>query len=164
MTSNEQAISVLFRLLNFAVLLYGMKYVYVHYIRSVVQSDIESDEKKIAILAQQKDAGHQQELFIAQEIQTQQETIAHLMQSLATWQSVADERQRVEREAHQKCEEKLRKKVAEQSKHIAHYMLEQRALPLAIHDLEKSLAQYFSHKNRGSEYIASVVDHMDKDR
>lgn len=164
MILSEAVISIFFRLLNFGLLIYGARYVYHNYVCSAVRSEIEVDEKKVAILAQQKDAFYQQELSIAQEIERQEKMVAHLTNVLATWQAAAEKKQRAQEESHQKIEEILRKKAAEQSEHIAEYMLARRALSAAIHELEISLTNHFNRDDKASEYITSLVSHMDKDR
>lgn len=161
---NETVISIFFRLINFGMLIYAAKYVYDHYVYNTVVSDIEADEKKIAMLAQQKDAFYHHELFVVKEIENQQQTVAHLMRVLEKWRATAEQNQRMREEEHQKLEEALRKKAAEQSEHIAEYMLARRALPQAVHELEASLTNYFNRENRASEYIASTIKQIDKDR
>ncbi len=74
MISSEEIVTIAFRILNFGVLLFGLKYVYTHYIAQAAQDDIEADEKKVAVMAQQKDAFFHQEQFIKQEIQAQQKS------------------------------------------------------------------------------------------
>jgi paraquat-inducible protein B len=164
MILNEEIIEIIFRFLNFGVLVTALYYLYVNYIAPAAQSDIEADQKKVAILAQQKDAYHQQEQFIVKQIQDQEESVTHLMQKFEEWESAAQDVQRAEREEHVRLQDALRKKAAEQSEHIAQYMLERRSLPHAIEELEVSLTDYFKPDKRGSAYVASVVDHIDKDR
>ena len=86
------------------------------------------------------------------------------MRVLEKWRATAEQNQRMREEEHQKLEEALRKKAAEQSEHIAEYMLARRALPQAVHELEASLTNYFNRENRASEYIASTIKQIDKDR
>jgi hypothetical protein len=164
MILSEEIITVLFRLLNFAVLAYGLHYVYIHYICSAVRNSIGAAERKVAILAQQKDAYYQQEQFVAQEIQDQEKTVSRLIEKLEQWRIATDDAERAQSEEHARLELVLRKKVAVQSEHIGQYMLERRALPHAMHELRISMADHFKSDKRGGAYIASVVNHIDKDR
>lgn len=164
MILSEEIVTILFRLINFGVLLYGLHYVYIHYICPAMQTDIEADEKKVAILAQQKDAYYQQEQFIVKDIENQEKTVTHLIAKLDQWRIAADDAQKAQRDAHAALQEALRKKIALQSEHIAQYMLERRALPHAMHELEVSLAEHFKSDKRGAVYLEAVVNHMDKDR
>lgn len=164
MISSEAIITILFRLLNFAVLAYGLYYVYIHYICSSVQSSIEADEKKVAILAQQKDAYYQQEQFVAQEIKDQEKTVIQLKKKIEQWRLAAEDAERECGEEHVRLEQALRKKVAVQSEHIAQYMLERRALPHAMQELRVSMADHFKSDKRGGAYITSVVNQINKDR
>jgi len=164
MTLGETLINVFFRLLNFVVLVGVLRYLYKQYVYGAVQRDFEADEKKVAILAQQKDAYYQQEQFLKQEIQNQDRLVTHLHKKLAQWNEAAQQIERENSEMHDTLQAALRKKAVVQSEHIAHYMLERRALPQAMHELETSLAEYFRDAKRGDNYMKSVVNHLEKDR
>lgn len=164
MISSDMLLSIFFRILNFVVFVGVLRYLYKRYIKDAVQQDFLADEKKVAIMAQQKDAYHQQEQFLMQEMQAQEQLVSQLEQKLETWRSAAQDVQRVYNEEHALLQARVRKKAAEQSEHIAQYMLERRALPKAMHELESSLADYFSSEKRASRYINDVMQHVDKER
>jgi len=164
MILSENFVDIFFRFLNFGVLIVGLRYIYINYIVATVQDEIAADEKKVAIMAQQKDAYYQQEQHITQEIHNQRELVTHLMKKLEQWNLAADEVERTNQDEHERLEDALRKKAAIQSEHIAYYMLERRALPLAVEELDLSLAAYFKSDKRGAEYITAVIDHLKKER
>jgi hypothetical protein len=162
MNVNETLIGIFFRLLNFGVLFIGLRHLYLRYITPNAQAEIEADEKKVAIMAQQKDAYYQQEQLVNKEIENQREQITRLSKTLEAWQAAAQDAERIHEQEHEQLELALREKAEVQSAHIAQHMLERRAIPLAIEELEVSLASHFAGDKRGSEYIADVVDHIAK--
>jgi len=151
-------------MLNFGIFLAGLRYLYITYVQPTAQTDIEADEKKVAIMAQQKDAYYQQEQFMVQDIETQRHMIAHLVKKLDEWRMAAEESERAYREEHQQIEAALRKKAAHQSEHIAQHMIEHRALPHALKDLEMSLTEHFAREQRATDYIAGIVERIGKGR
>lgn len=164
MNVNETLMGIFFRLLNFGLFFIGLRHLYLRYITPNAQAEIEADEKKVAIMAQQKDAFHHQEQFITKEIEDQREQIVHLSNKLQVWQEAAQQAEHTQEQAHEQLELALRKKAAVQSEHIAQHMVEQRAIPLAIEELETSLTAHFGGDARGSEYIDDAVDHIAKGR
>ena len=164
MNVNETLMEIFFRMLNFGVLFIGLRHVYLRYITPTAHADIEADDKKVAIMAQQKDAYSQQEQLVIKEIQEQRVQIVHLGKKLEQWQAAAQDAEQVHQQEHEKLEQTLREKVAIQSAHIAQHMLERRASPLAIQELEASLTSHFSGDKRGTQYITDVVDHIAKGR
>lgn len=154
---------IFFRLLNFGILLAGLRYLYLKYIVTAAHTDIEEDEKKVAIMAQQKDAYYQQEQVMLQNIEHQRQLIAHLTQKLNAWRIAAEDAERAQYEAHQQLEVGLRKKSAEQSERIMQHMLDRQVLPRAINELKDNLLAHFQSDKRGAAYIAVVIDHIKKD-
>lgn len=164
MNVNETLMSIFFRILNFGVFFIGLRHLYLKYITPNVQAEIEADDKKIAIMAQQKDAYNQQEQLVSKEIEDQRVEIERLNKKLEEWQAAAQMGERTQQQEHEQLELALRKKAAVQSAHIAQHMVERRAIPRAIEELETSLATHFGGDKRGSEYIADAVDHITKGR
>lgn len=164
MILSEEYLSIAFRLINFGTVIGGAWYGYTYYVRSAVQKQIEQDEKTLAMLAQQKDAFHQQEQVIEQEIKDQEDTITHLLRTLKAWQEGA----RAEREADKKIcfaiEKKIDQKMAIQSKNMQEQMIAQHALPDALRELERSLSAHFNSEKRGRSYLEPLLDQMNKDR
>jgi chromosome segregation ATPase len=164
MNLSETLTGIFFRLLNFGAFLALLRYLYIKYMVPTAQADIEADEKKVAILAQQKDAYFQQEQWVTKEIEDQRAQIAHLTKKLAQWQAAAQDAEQAHQQEHDRLEDALRKKAVLQSEHIVQHMLERRALPQAIQELKISLTAHFAGDARGTEYVADVVDHIAKGR
>jgi hypothetical protein len=164
MNVNETLMGIFFRFLNFGLFFIGLRHIYLRYITPNAQTEIEADEKKIAIMAQQKDAYYQQEQFVTKEIEDQREQIVRLSKKLETWQAAAQEAQHAQEQEHEQLELALRKKAAIQSAHIAQHMIDQRAIPYAIEELEASLTGHFGGDARGTQYIDDAIDHIAKGR
>lgn len=164
MNVNETLMGIFFRILNFGVLFIGLRHLYLKYITPNAQAEIEADEKKVAIIAQQQDAYHQQEQHVTKEIEDQRKQIERLSKKLEAWQAASQEAERMHRQEHERLELALTKKAAVQSAHIAQHMVEQRAIPRAVQKLEASLTTHFAGDARGSEYIADAIDHIAKER
>ena len=114
------------------------------------------------MLAQQKDAYYQQEQALTKGIEDQRVQIIALRNKIEQWQEASQEANRFYKEEHARLQDAVRKKTALQSAHIAHHMLEQRALPQVIKELDKSLTSYFAHEVRGMEYVKNAADHIVK--
>lgn len=164
MNLNETFVHIFFRLLNFGVLIIGLRHLYLNYVVPSAHTDIEADDKKLAILAQQKDAYYQQEQSVIKEIEDQRADIVRLNAKLEQWRAVAQEAERLQQEEHERLEMMLSKKVALQSAHIAQHMLERRALPRAINELEVSMTSHFAGDERGAQFIKDVINRMEKGR
>lgn len=161
--THVELISIVFRLINFGIVLYGLHYLYTHYLYKAAWEDLEVDEKKVAILAQQKDAAQQQELLVEQQIKNQEQMILHLTRVIEQWRASTQAQQESHDAAQQQLQIMLVKKASEQSQHVQRYMLERKAFPLVVSELEKSLTQYFDQQ-RGEHYSASIIDAMKKER
>lgn len=164
MNTSEMLQEIFFRLLNFGVFAWVLRYIYHKYIGPTAQAEIEADEKKVAIIAQQKDTYYQQEQAITREIEEQHLQVMRLNKKIEQWQAAAHEDARLHEKEHEDLEDALRKKAVMQSAHIACYMIEQRAVPLAIKELETSLISHFAGDERGSEYISQTADRIAKER
>lgn len=162
MNVSETLMGIFFRVLNFGVFFIGLRHLYLRYVTPNAHAEIEADEKKVAIMAQQKDAYYQQEQLVSQEIEDQRKQIARLHEKLQIWQAAAQEVERLQHQEHEKLELALRQKAAVQSKHIAQHMVAQRAIPHAVQKLQASLTTHFGGEIRGGEYIADALDHITK--
>lgn len=162
MNVNETLMGLFFRMVNFGVFFMGLRHLYLKYITPSAEAEIEADDKKVAILAQQKDAYYQQEQHVNQEIKEQQELIMRLSEKLQVWHKAAQAVEQAQREEHDKLELALRKKAAVQSAHIEQHMVAQRAIPHAVQKLKASLTDHFGGQIRGNDYIADALDHITK--
>lgn len=151
--------SVLFRLLNFAVLIalgiYVVKRKFLNNIREKIK---QKDAQEIDLILKRKELLHQQENI---ETTIAQETVLidKLKNNIMEWKTSADEREQQRKALELQSIQKLKEKIELQNEHRALETMRKKIIPEVIKESQEALKEKFTQPAQ-RRYVQEIINHI----
>lgn len=157
-----EAISIFFRLLNFAVLFALLGYLFKQYVLPTLKADMQAQQAVQHALEQERDVLAERQTIVDKEIGAQEHVRDQLLQKIQVWQAHFNE------EAHKRSIEKellqvrLATRMQEQRNHYALEQMQRKIIPSALKNAREQLNKDFmEHPQKNQAYMSSIVNYLE---
>lgn len=160
MSASLSWINILFRFLNFGVVILAGWYVYRRYIKHSLEETIHDKE----ILSRgMKELGYMLEGQIHaldDELQSQHERCEQLKEKVLEWQEMVAKQQARASEQRQQLLKEINDRIYEQSARLTYRAQAQKIVPAAMARARKSLQQHFAQSDLQQQFLQDLVRSM----
>ena len=154
-------ISILFRLINFGILIAAFIYIYKKYIHSALVNGMQHERDLLKKLEHKKKDISLKSKHLSQQLINDKEIIHDLSNKIEVW-SRNETASKDERELYKKLFlEKLKKQAHFKQLRIAEYMLEKESIEAIIENTKEQLIKELDHK-QATEYMRSIIKSLSK--
>lgn len=158
---SSMIVSIVFRLINFALLIFALVYIYKKYIRDFLVKGLQQEHEALKSLELQKKDTIDQSETLKKQLHDDQVLIQQLKKKIAQW-AHAEKMWKQECAAYkQHCIEKLKKQSDFKQLRIAEYMLEKESISLIIDRSRDELIKQFDD-TKSYQYVQSILEPLAK--
>lgn len=158
---SKQIILIVFKLLNFAVLIGLFWWLWRRYGRSYMLEELNEQIQRQDGLQRTHTVLQQEKKLIAHSYHTEQQEREQLKERLSSWRD-ALERTRSEREQwRRERQEQLKERIAKQLHTVEQYQLYHQLYAQAIQDARMKLEKQYETANAQKQFMASMVKRLD---
>lgn len=162
MITMTEATAIFFRLLNFALLIGVLIYIYKKYIHASLQQAVRQKQIHKEGLQHKENTLQEEWHQLAVHQQAADAYIAQLKERIAVWQQyIQEQQQRREREHQQQCL-KQKERIAVQHSYIQSEQLKRLVVPEAVEQATKELQKQFASPEAQRQFIASITQNLQR--
>lgn len=162
MFNGETVTSLIFRLLNFGVLIAFFVYIFKRSVLADIIKNITSTQERLHTLKTHRDNLKNQLKALEHTAQEQEKLSKELALKVARWQDVFSTKVRHHSEQNEHIRRFLITKTELQSKTIALHKVQKVVFPKVIMQSQEQLEQKFASEQAGEEFINSLLVCMEK--
>jgi hypothetical protein len=161
MTSSP-IVSIIFRLINFAIVAGAALYVFIYYGISFIKNKIEERRTALEVLqAKNQNVEHDKDLLI-DSIRNQKITYQELMQKLHRWNEKFVHVLIMREQEKERLKNILQKRIDQQSQSINSMYMQKQIMPHAVELARVSLIEQYESKEKGNQFNARIIKHLQK--
>lgn len=157
----QMVIIIMFRFINFALLLYAFVYIYKKYIRPPLVHEIDQENEKLKLLEDQKKEIITEYKTLEVQSKEDQNLILELKKKVALWSDSELIWQKNRSEYKNAFIKKLKEQSDFKELQIAEYMLKKESIAIIIEQSRTQLIKEFDEK-KSYQYIQSVIEGLSK--
>ena len=161
---HEELLSVIFRLVNFGILVFMCVYLFKRYVLPSIKEQMKSEEEEAQAIKSRHKELRMQEKTVTAFAQEQEKTCCMLKEKVHRWRRVQDDyvlRRAQERERRVRY---LNDRVAHQELEFAQQRVLQKALPRAVMHARIALQQTFSSADKKRAYLNEIMSQISKEK
>ena len=160
--ANPVVISVIFRLLNFAIMVAIVVYVYYRNLHPAAKEVIHQEELKKEALVTQHDELLDKESELKKKLQDQKNECCYLLTKIDQWRERFDERQKQYENEREKAHERAQKRAQLQSEWLGRNLAYKQIVEHVVEIMREDLKNRFSDEDQQQKYIEQLIVFMRK--
>ncbi|HZW61697.1 MAG TPA: hypothetical protein VFF04_05730 [Candidatus Babeliales bacterium] len=162
MFAGETTISIIFKLLNFAVLIGLFVYLFKNYFLDSIKEQMNAKEQFLADLKHQKEALKEQQKKLEQQIEAQDIVCADFGNKIERWQAAVHEEEIKKQKMREQLHAKLTKKIEYQAHQLSVEKIEKIIEPQALEHAKATLEKEFTAAPAGQRFIEQLINYMER--
>ncbi len=160
---NETIIAIIFRLVNFAVLIALFIYLFKKYALSTITNRVAQKEALLQALYNQQQLLEKQQYALDNHVDQEAALCAELKEKVSQWKDLIDQKIVMREQERVNRIELLEKKTKYYVQSYAISIANKRILTASGQQAQQSLAKQFVDKKVGQDFIQPIIDFMRKD-
>ena len=155
-------ISVIFRLINFAILIALFTYLFKRYALETLKESMAGEQEALSALQQNKEQLTLSSRLATQSLADQEQLCIVLARKVDAWQAVCNHELAQRQQEKERLLQQLIAKNQEQSDNVAFDSVQRHVLPIVLVKAKAQLQTMFESEEKGRVYIEQLVEQLKK--
>lgn len=160
--ASKIVIDILFRLLNFAVLIALAVILYQRIVRPQTKGLMHQQEQQREALTISYDELIREQHFLEAKLEEQNQSCRYLLDKIDKWRARFDEQQRQYEQEREQSHARAQKKAQQQAEWLAHERLFEYATADAVAQMRSDLQERFAKADQQQQFMSELLDFMRK--
>lgn len=162
MTLNELVIAIIFRIINFAIVLLIFAYLFWSKALPVIKEKIKQKKQELSDLQQQQENLLKQHALLEKEIKDQDIFIRLIFEKIERWRSSFNREQNSKQLEHKILEHKILQNSKIRQRELEIHAFKEAVGLQAIRQAKEKLQDIFSDSSQGKRYVSTIIHDLTK--